>query len=118
MRGDVRLISSARRICVKIGTGHELEFLPCWCEHRHTGHIRREQIRCELQSTKARVDRLRDRAGEHGLAESRRILDEKMSFSEQSRQRKFHDLVFADDDAADVVEQALESGLQVGNSGG
>ena len=57
------------------------------------------------------LERVCDRAGQHGLADARDILDEHVPFAQQRREDQLDRLTLPDDDFFDVADHAIGKGL-------
>ncbi|SCD63868.1 hypothetical protein GA0115235_105511 [Streptomyces sp. DpondAA-F4a] len=91
----------------------ELEVTPLLVEDRHTGDVRGQQVRRELDTPHRAVDRPRQRLGQHGLADSGHVLDEKVPLRQQYGQRKPYDLGLALDHTLDRPAHPLRRGRQI-----
>src|SRR6266851_3534676 len=87
--------------------GPELEIVELLVEGAHAGHVRRKQVRGELDAPERAVERTGERFGEHRLADPGHVFDQEVTFAEQGDQAK-PDLVFlVDDGAADVGDERI-----------
>src|SRR5690606_21568638 len=109
-RGAVDLVGE--KDVGKDGPRKELEAPRLGMEDRHARDVAREEIRSELDAFEAGAERLGEAPGEHRLSEAGHILDQKMAASEEGSESHANDIVLADDDATDVVEELFYLGAQ------
>ena len=100
-----------------IGPGPELELLGLLVVDRQAGHVRRQQVRRELDPPEAAAEAPGDRLGEDGLAGARHVLDQEVAAAQQRDERQPDLVVLADDHALDVGEDLLAGLLKVRSSG-
>ena len=70
------------------GSGPEAERPALTVEHVHARDVRREEIRRELHAVEREVERARERLREHGLADTRDVLDEHVPLGKQAQERE------------------------------
>ena len=105
--GVARLISSVRTTCAMTGPGRNSNSLGRLVEDGDASHVGGQQVRRELDALEAAAGRSCERAREHGLADAGDVLEQEVAAAEQRDEGEPRFLGFADDDAFDVVEQAL-----------
>ena len=107
--GGVRLISSARRICAKIGpfTKRSDAVAALLVEHFGAGDVGRHQVGRELDPLERQVEDLRDRLDQQRLGQAGHAGDQAVAAGEERHQHLVDDLVLADDDLADLGEDPL-----------
>ena len=83
----------------------ELKLPPAFGFHHdcRTRHVRRHQVRRELNARKAQLQRLGERANEQGLAQPRHTLQQSVAVGEQARQHPVDDLLVPDDHLLDLL---------------
>ncbi len=91
----------------------ELEVAALLIEDGHTGDVRGQQIRCELDAPHRAVDRPGQRLGQHGLAHPGHVLDQQMALREQHGQREAYDLGLALDHTLHRPAHPLHCGGQI-----
>ena len=86
--------------------------------HRCAGDVAGEKIRCELDAFEVAAGGDGDRACKHGLADAGDVFNEDVSSAEEGDDGEPDCRVFADDDASDVLDDAVD-GIRVSlvNSG-
>ena len=107
--GGVRLISSASRMCAKIGpfTNRSDATARLFVEHLGAGDVGRHQVGRELDALEREIQDLRERLDEQRLGQSRHAGDQAMAAGEDRDQHLIDHLVLADDDLADLGENAF-----------
>ena len=93
----------------------ELELLVLLVVDREAGHVRRQQVRRELDAPEAAAEAAGDRLGEDGLAGAGHVLDQEVAAAQEGDERESDFVVLADDDALDVGEDLLARLLKVGH---
>ena len=93
--------------------GPELELLVLLVVDREAGHVRRQQVRRELDPPEAAAEAPGDRLGEHGLAGAGHVLDQEVAAAQQRDESEADFVVLADDHALDVGEDLLAGLLKV-----
>ena len=91
----------------------ELELVAVLIENVGTGDVGGQQVRGALQTAKGPAEDARQRLGELRLAGARYILDEQVSFGEQTRQHQLEDIALAKDGALELIENLLRRSLYV-----
>jgi hypothetical protein len=71
-------------------------------------NVGREQVRGELDSVPAAVDRPRDGLGHHGLADAGHVLDQQVPVGHETGQGHVDDLALALDHPLDVADEGIE----------
>ena len=93
--------------------GPELELLGLLVVDRQAGHVRREEVRRELDAPEAAAQAPRDRLGKHGLAGAGNVLDQQVAAAEQRDEGQPDLVMLADDHVLDVGEDLLSGLLEV-----
>ena len=70
-------------------------------------HVRRQQVRSELDSPEGTVDTGSQRPGQQGLAHSGHVLDQDVPLGQQGDDGQPDDLGLAEDHQADVLHQSI-----------
>ena len=113
--GVARLISSASTTWAMIGPGPELELLGLLVVDRQAGHVRRQQVRRELDAPEGAAEAASHRLGEHRLAGPGNVFDEQMAAAQQGDESQADLLALADDHALDVRSNLLAGLLNAGH---
>ena len=119
--GGVRLISSARMICAKIGpcTNRSVRVAVLLVEDLGAGDVGRHQVGRELDPLEGEVEDLGERLDEQRLGETRHAGDQAVAAGEERHQHLVDDLVLADDDLAELGEDPAAPVLDAfGEAGG
>ena len=69
--------------------------------------VRRHEVGRELDPLEVAADRLRERLDRHRLGEARHALDEQVAAGEQGDEHPLEQVVLADDDLLDLVQEPL-----------
>ena len=75
--------------------------------------VGRDEVRRELDALELAADRVGDGLDGHRLGEARHALDEEVAAAQQRDDEPFQEVVLADDDLLDLVEQPLHRGGSV-----
>ena len=113
--GVARLISSASTTWLKIGPGPELELLGLLVVDRQAGHVRRQQVRRELDAPERAAEAARDGLRQDRLAGPGHVLDQEVTAAQQRDEGEAHLVVLADDDAFDIGEDSIAGFLDLGH---
>ena len=116
--GDARLISSASSRFVKIGPAWKTNcLLPvALLQDVAAGDVRRQQVGRELDAADVERQQPRERLDELGLAQARQTFEQHMSPGEQRRDDLVDHLLLAEDHAAQLVDDARDLRLAVGDA--
>src|SRR5207245_10614304 len=87
----------------------ELEGIRSLVEDLDARHIRREQVRRELDPPERAAERPGERLGEDRLAGAGNVLDEDVAATDQGDERELDLVVLAEDDPLDVLDDARDS---------
>ena len=93
---------------MKIGPGWKLESCRFALEDGHAEDIRRQQVARELDALELQSERARQRVRQRRLADARDVLDQQMAAREQAGEREPDLLLFAQDDAPDLIDDLLQ----------
>lgn len=74
------------------------------------GHVRRQQVGCELDAPELGGDAFGQRAGEHRFAHPRHVFQQHVPVGQQPGQHELDHRALADDDALDVADDAVDMG--------
>ena len=114
--GGVRLISSASRMLPKIGPWHEgPAAMPgggIFLDDVRAGDVRGHQVRRELDALENQAERLRNRADHQRLRRAGKARDQAVAADEQRDENLIEHFVLADDDLADLREDAVAHRLE------
>ena len=94
----------------------ELELLVLLVVDREAGHVRRQEVRRELDAAEGTAETLRDGLGQDGLAGAGDVLDEEVAATEERHEREPDLAMLADDDSLDIREDAVARLLDLGHS--
>ena len=73
------------------------------------GHVGRHQVRCELDSTERKIQRLGQRADHQRLCQTRHAFQQHVTAAEQTNQDLVDDFFLADDDLAQLFHHSPAS---------
>ena len=109
--GGVRLISSASTMFAKIGPGANYH-LPAsgrrvFADDVGARDVGRHQVGRELNAVELEVEHARHRMDEQRFGEARHADDEAVAADEQRQQHLLDDLVLADDELLQLLDDAL-----------
>ena len=88
---------------------HELELAPILAIDRDADDVRRQRIRCELDTVKIEVEGTSEGLGKGRFPDTWHILEEHVAASEQGRNQGVDDLGLAANDTHDRFVQTLEA---------
>ena len=106
-----RLISSARSRFVKTGPERGVELAGLLVVDPGPDEVGGHQVGRELDPLEVAADRVGERLDRHRLGQARDALDEEVAAGEQGHDHPLEQVVLADDDLLDLVEQALHRGV-------
>ena len=95
-------------------TGPEAEFALARVKDADAHQVSGQQVGSTLDAGKAKVQRTGDGAAEHGLADTRNIVHQQMTFAEQSYSHKLDGRALAEDDLFDLIAKLLAEFLNCG----
>jgi len=91
----------------------ELELAGLLVVDREARHVRRQQIRRELDAPEGAAETAGDRLGQDRLAGAGHVLDQQVPAAQEGDQREADLVMLADDDALDVGEDLVARLLDV-----
>ena len=89
-------------------SGPELELVRALVEDVHAGHVRRQQVRCELQPREGHVERARQRLRQHRLADAGEVLEDQMSLGGEAEHAEAQRLLGRVQYAAEVRHDGVD----------
>ena len=98
----------------KIGTGTEDELGRPLVEDLRAGHVARHQVGRELDPGEAEGGRLRERARDQRLGETRVVLEQHVAVAQQRQQDQLERPALADDRLLDLGEDRLRALAEIG----
>ena len=102
-----RLISSASSRFVKTGPERGVELAGLLVVDPGPDEVGRDEVRRELDALEVAADRLGERLDGHRLGQAGHALDEQVAAGQEGDDHPLEQVVLADDDLLDLVQQAL-----------
>ena len=87
-------------------TGPEHEVGLALVEDEGAGHVRRQQVRRELDPPERQAERLRKRTSGERLAQARNVLEQDVAAGQDPGEDEFQGLVLADNGGGDATENS------------
>jgi len=78
--------------------------------HSHTGHVGGQGVGRKLNAAETAANRLRESAGERGLADAGDVLEKNVPACQKADQNVVNDVFFADENLVDAVAKRLDHG--------